>query len=280
MPSGFGPWCAETCIGADECQAGKSHQGVAGQKSALHRGIEWSKSTTALGLREWWGKTALGTAVDDNSGNNGGTTDQNPPCTVNVAVGSTTGLSGPQLSQVENNVNQYFQAQAGISVNFVPSGDPSATVTLNFINNAGRPPGMSYSAYGETFMAWDPVNGAITPAPWPVASYVNTQNLAQSLAFDPNGTLVQGTSFDVAHELTHGLTGNQVDDSDTGLMGDFDQDPGGSYEPPIPSLSPDEIQQLQEDNCNNQGDFGGNSGPMDPGSPDQPAVARPTRQHF
>jgi len=69
MPSGFGPWCAETCIGADECQAGNPHQGVASQKSALHRGIEWSNSTLALGLREWWGKTALGTAVDDNSGN-------------------------------------------------------------------------------------------------------------------------------------------------------------------------------------------------------------------
>ena len=196
---------------------------------------------------------------------------------MNVAIGSTTGISGPQLTQIEDNVDQYFQSQAGISVNFVPSGDPSATVTLNFVNSAGRPPGMSYSAYGETFMAWDLPSGAITPAPWPVGSYVNTQNLVQSLAFDPNGTFVQGASLDVAHELTHGLSGITIDDSDTGLMAPFNQDPGGSYEPPIPPLSSDEIQTLQEDNCNNQGDFGGNSGPMDPGSPDQPAVSRPRR---
>lgn len=91
MPSGFGPWCAETCIGADECQAGNPHQGVASQKLALHRGIEWSNSTLVLGLREWWGKTALGTAVDDDSG------DQNPPCVL-IGAGIDNNMDNPTLS--------------------------------------------------------------------------------------------------------------------------------------------------------------------------------------
>ena len=49
--SAFGPWCAETCISASECEGEKPHQGVAGKNPALHQGITWSNSTTALGLR-------------------------------------------------------------------------------------------------------------------------------------------------------------------------------------------------------------------------------------
>jgi RHS repeat-associated protein len=49
--SAFGPWCAETCISESECEGEKPHQGVAGKNPALHQGIVWSNSTTALGLR-------------------------------------------------------------------------------------------------------------------------------------------------------------------------------------------------------------------------------------
>ena len=64
----FAPWCAETCIRASEGESQKPHQGFAGQKPTLHRGIEWSKSTLALGLPEWAGKTASGPAVAANNG--------------------------------------------------------------------------------------------------------------------------------------------------------------------------------------------------------------------
>ena len=49
--SAFGPWCAETCIGAHECEGEKAHQGVSPQNPALHQGITWSNSTSAFGLR-------------------------------------------------------------------------------------------------------------------------------------------------------------------------------------------------------------------------------------
>ncbi len=49
--SAFGPWCAETCISAHKSEGEKPHQGVAGKNPALHQGITWSNSTTALGLR-------------------------------------------------------------------------------------------------------------------------------------------------------------------------------------------------------------------------------------
>src|SRR5271166_6618639 len=70
MLSSFAPWCAETCISASEGESQKPHQGFAGQNPILHRGIEWSKSTFALGLPEWAGKTASGPAVAANNGTN------------------------------------------------------------------------------------------------------------------------------------------------------------------------------------------------------------------
>jgi len=67
MLSSFAPWCAETCISASERESQKPHQGFAGQKPTLHRGVEWSKSTLALGLPEWAGKTVSGPAVVANN---------------------------------------------------------------------------------------------------------------------------------------------------------------------------------------------------------------------
>jgi RHS repeat-associated protein len=49
--SSFVPWSADECICAFESQGEKPHQGVAPQNLALHQGITWSNSTTALGLR-------------------------------------------------------------------------------------------------------------------------------------------------------------------------------------------------------------------------------------
>jgi hypothetical protein len=67
MLSSFAPWCAETCISASAGESQKLHQGFAGQNPILHRGVEWSKSTNALGLPEWAGKTASGPAVAANN---------------------------------------------------------------------------------------------------------------------------------------------------------------------------------------------------------------------
>lgn len=51
MISWFVPWSADECISTFECQGKKPHQGVAGKNPALHPGIAWSNSTTALGLQ-------------------------------------------------------------------------------------------------------------------------------------------------------------------------------------------------------------------------------------
>ncbi len=68
MLSSIAPWCAETCISASDRESKKPHQGFAGHNLILHRGIEWSKSTLALGLPEWAGKTVSGPAVAANNG--------------------------------------------------------------------------------------------------------------------------------------------------------------------------------------------------------------------
>ena len=51
MLSPFVPWSADECIRTFESQGKKTHQGVAPQKTALHPGITWSNSTSALGLQ-------------------------------------------------------------------------------------------------------------------------------------------------------------------------------------------------------------------------------------
>ena len=68
MLSPFAPWCAETCISASVREGKKPHQGFADQNLIVHQGIEWSKSTLALRLPEWAGKTASGPAVAANKG--------------------------------------------------------------------------------------------------------------------------------------------------------------------------------------------------------------------
>jgi len=109
MLSSFAPWCAETCISASERESQKPHQGFAGQNPIPHRGIAWSKSTLALGLPEWAGKTASGPAV---AANNGGfswwgafasnlfswknfTNEFKQGGCVNVAVNATAGALNP-----------------------------------------------------------------------------------------------------------------------------------------------------------------------------------------
>ncbi len=51
MLSAFAPWSADECIRAFESEGKKPHQGVESKNPALHQGITWSNSTTALGLR-------------------------------------------------------------------------------------------------------------------------------------------------------------------------------------------------------------------------------------
>jgi RHS repeat-associated protein len=51
MLSAFVPWSADECIRAFESEGKKPHQGVAPQNLALHQGIAWSNSASALGLR-------------------------------------------------------------------------------------------------------------------------------------------------------------------------------------------------------------------------------------
>jgi hypothetical protein len=97
---------------------------------------------------------------------------------------------------------------------------------------------------------------------------------------------VQGVAETTTHELTHSLTITDggdgfgvagIGDTGTGLMTGF-----------LPynfiftqDMTTDQVIQFQNATCQfQQGDFGGNQGPGDPGSPDQPAVARPGRHHF
>jgi RHS repeat-associated protein len=47
----FPAWCADPASAARMVNPEKSHQGVAPQNLALHRGIAWSNSTSALGMR-------------------------------------------------------------------------------------------------------------------------------------------------------------------------------------------------------------------------------------
>lgn len=51
ISSSFLAWCADPASAARMVNTEKPHQGVAPQKSALHPGLAWSNSTTALGLR-------------------------------------------------------------------------------------------------------------------------------------------------------------------------------------------------------------------------------------
>jgi hypothetical protein len=110
MLSSFAPWCAETCIGASAGESKKPHQGFAGQNLILHRGMEWSKSTLALGLPEWSGKTVSGPAV---AANNGPQQPQQP--------------KSPARQQCEANAaNKYQNTFNAVDKGFYPKAGKSA----------------------------------------------------------------------------------------------------------------------------------------------------------
>jgi hypothetical protein len=115
MLSSFAPWCAETCISASEGESQKPHQGFAGQNPIPHRGIEWSKSTLALGLPEWAGKTASGPAV---AANNGPTP---------VSCNSTTGICVPR-SMVPPPGYSVLQQLKNKVVGFLCGSSPSGAI--------------------------------------------------------------------------------------------------------------------------------------------------------
>jgi len=68
MDSAFSTAIPDPSLAAIGQLSENSRLGFASRNPALHRGIEWSKSTLALGLPEWSGKTASGPAVAANNG--------------------------------------------------------------------------------------------------------------------------------------------------------------------------------------------------------------------
>ncbi len=155
MLSTFAPWCAETCISASAGENQKPHQGFAGQNLILRQGMEWSKSTLALGLLEWSGKTASGPAV---AANNGQQNPQQPkpvkPCTADAMANSV------QHAQ-QTFMNTFGQTEGwalGLAVTFGCKGGPwgCALGVETFLVN--QPAILttaaikgSYSAYKEAF---------------------------------------------------------------------------------------------------------------------------------
>jgi RHS repeat-associated protein len=202
---------------------------------------------------------------DDNSGDNGNdANDGSKPCSVNVAIGATTGISDAQLSGIENSVSQYFQVQAGLSVTFDPLSDRD--VDLMFVNDKNKPFDMSSAISGDTFFFPDSTD----------ESYVNVQFLSHSMATaGPGSSLLQGILWTTEHELTHAFSGGSVQDNatndDFGLMAEGSD---ASFQTPSPDLSYTAVTLVQDVNdCPLQGDVGGNQGPMAP-PPDVPAIVR------
>jgi hypothetical protein len=68
MDSAFRTAIPELSLAAIAQLSENSRLGFATRNPALYRGIEWSKSTLALGLPEWAGKTASGPVVAANNG--------------------------------------------------------------------------------------------------------------------------------------------------------------------------------------------------------------------
>jgi RHS repeat-associated protein len=198
---------------------------------------------------------------DDNIDNNNS---QDQDCSAQVEVNNTAGLSSVDLQQVESNIAQYFQSQAGLSITFTPPGDGDPFASLGFGNTANRPQGgpMDAGSFTQFFVV-------------PNLSYVNTQYLALEFATVPHGTgvsLLQGVTNLAEHELTLNLSGGFIDDSGPDITADFSD---SNYQEPSPDLNADEIATLQDvNNCPIEGDVGGNQGPLDPGSPVVSAVKR------
>ncbi|HTW59552.1 MAG TPA: kelch repeat-containing protein [Terriglobales bacterium] len=67
MDSAFRSAIPDLSLAAIAQLSGNSHLGFATKNTARHPGIEWSKSTLALGVPEWSGKTASGPAVAANN---------------------------------------------------------------------------------------------------------------------------------------------------------------------------------------------------------------------
>src|SRR5208282_2294226 len=144
-------------ISASECEGEKSHRGFAGQNLILHRGIEWSKSTLALGLPEWSGKTASGPVVAAN----------NAPS--NVSCNSTTGICVPAkmipppgYSPVKNAVKWYLCGNGPFDniKNYTLEGLGKGALVGGFLGSEFGPAGTFLGATGgavEGFFSGDAV---------------------------------------------------------------------------------------------------------------------------
>ena len=68
MDSAFSTAIPDSSLAVIEQLSENSRLGIASRNPAQHRGIAWSKSTLALGLPEWSGKTASDSVVAANNG--------------------------------------------------------------------------------------------------------------------------------------------------------------------------------------------------------------------
>jgi hypothetical protein len=259
----------------------KSHQGVAGQKSVLHRGIEWSNSTLALGLEEWRGKTALGTAVGNNSG----------VCDVTTGANCGPSQCDAQCQQqqaeqsAQNALNDPGCAQA------VDGGTGAASSTIAGTPGASmgtiQPGGTNPGVLATTDPNQLPDFTSLYPSQANVT--LSTNNTLSNAGFFI-GSLPGGGYFcgDVAgyacmasqtivllHETGHQAYVNGLP---TIVAADGPAYTGGDQ---------DLASQLSQDNnanvgaaCMPQGDFGGNQGPVDTPPSEVPAVSRPVKHHF
>jgi hypothetical protein len=78
MDSAFSSVIPDSSLAAIAQLSENSRLGFATKKTGLHQGIEWSKSTLALGLPEWAGKTVSGPAVAANDVPNHRSNDHEP----------------------------------------------------------------------------------------------------------------------------------------------------------------------------------------------------------
>ena len=100
MDSAFRTAIPELSLAAIAQLSENSRLGFATRNPALYRGIEWSKSTLALGLLEWSGKTASGPAVAANNGSwlqNAWNYLKKVPVNLNVIV-PVLGIAGPAVT--------------------------------------------------------------------------------------------------------------------------------------------------------------------------------------
>ena len=92
MDSAFSTAIPDSSLAAIGQLSENSRLGFARKNPALHRGIEWSKSTLALGLVEWSGKTASGPAVAANNNTHKTLTPQQQQCLNNAAQDHKTAI--------------------------------------------------------------------------------------------------------------------------------------------------------------------------------------------